>query len=455
LILITPARRSAVRARPSIDPHPPATRIVPMRLVHRLLLAGLPLAWTALSASEARACSLSGFPTSRSPDGVHFIATATADTLFAGPGAVRYEVAPGHFGAPGDRTVYGQVVEVERAGGATARVPGRFTRAVVVPWDYGADCRPTPWTRSARWVEPGTRGLYVASLRDPAHWVDGIPTFDVHTPDSDPFPQHVEPWRLEDEEGGTLELLTADQTFALMDLLPLRAEEDADPRKAARPLLEWARANPALARRYPATEILHYVRAGAESDMLGEIDPPLAGTYRFTATLAGRAPVTFFARTRSAPTTEWDPSPVPTQPDDPTEPRRPTGYTMLAAGAPTAESLPVDVGATRRMDREGYFSVLMEPERMADGTQVWRGSIDVELVARQFPADPVIGQFAKDDFERFRERIGKELPEETRARFVLAPDGSVRAEQTTDLGGGRVLTIRAERISRDVIPNPR
>jgi hypothetical protein len=430
-----------------------------MRRVHRLLLAGLPLVWAGLSAPDAHACSLADFKTVRGSKLAHFIATATADTLFTGPGTMRYQVQEGHFGPAGDRTIYGQVVDVERAGGlALARIPGRFTRAVVPRHQHGADCRTTPYTRTARWVQPGTRGLFVAVLRDSAHWVDGIPTFDVGTPDTEPYPQRAQAWKYggDDEKDYAFDsdsILTMDQAFALMDVLPVLGEKGET--EDARPLFAWARANPRLARRYPAAQILRFARLDLEYDLLGKIDPPLAGTYRFTATLAGRPPVTFFVRTRSAPTNEWDPRPAPPRPQDPTEVRRPHGYNLLAAGAPTADALPVDVESARRMDREGYFSLLTEPERMADGTQVWRGSIEINLVARQFPADSAIGQFARGDFQRSYEAYEKELPDDMPARFVLAADGSVRGEQTTDLGGGRVLTIRAERISRDVIPNPR
>ncbi len=430
-----------------------------MRRVHRLLLAGLPLAWAGLSASDAHACSLAGVNSVRASNLAHFIATATADTLLAGPGTRQYRVQEGHFGPAGDRTIYGQVVDVDRAGGlALARVPGRFTRAVLVPWDYGADCMPTPYTRTARWVQPGTRGLFVAVLRDSAHLVDGIPTFDVGTPNTEPYPQRAQARKYEggdeEEEGFDADsILTMDQAFALMDVLPV-LEENGEA-EDVRPLFAWARANPVLARRYPAAQVLRFARIGMEYDLLREIDPPLAGTYRFTATLAGHPPVTFFARTRSAPTSEWNPRPAPPEPDDPTEVRRPRGYNMLAAGAPTADALPADEGAARRMEREGYFAVLAEPERMADGTQLWRGSIEINLVASQFPADSAIRQFASDEFQRSYEAFEKELPEEMPARFVLAPDGSVRGEQTIDLGGGRVLTIRAERISRDVIRDPR
>ena len=44
---------------------------------------------------------------------------------------------------------------------------------------------------------------------------------------------------------------------------------------------------------------------------------------------------------------------------------------------------------------------------------------------------------------------------EAPATFTRTPDGAVRVEQRTTLNDGRVLTIRGERVSRDVIRDAR
>src|SRR5687768_4799114 len=99
--------------------------------------------------AASHACSKVGFHAMRSASTAHFIAMPMADTVFAGAGSVRYVVAPGHSGPAGARAVFGQVVSVERIGGLASRTLRQPVRRVVlVPWDYGADCTPTPWTKS-------------------------------------------------------------------------------------------------------------------------------------------------------------------------------------------------------------------------------------------------------------------------------------------------------------------
>ena len=218
---------------------------------------------------------MSDFPIFRHPRVAHVVATATAETLEAGAGGVTYRWEPGRGGsgpAPAP-TIYGQVVEVERLGGlAAAGLGGRASRAVLVPWGYGADCRTEPWTGNPRWVEPGTRGLFTAELRDPAHWVDGLPTFDVHNAYSEPYPQRAEPRRYSEGAGDPL-LLTIEEYFALIDILPTEAEVDASAARAYEPLFAWARAHRELARRHPAKAMLGYVRHLIGDDRGGEASP--------------------------------------------------------------------------------------------------------------------------------------------------------------------------------------
>ncbi|HEX8692810.1 MAG TPA: hypothetical protein VF746_10340 [Longimicrobium sp.] len=245
-----------------------------------------------LAAEPARACSLSDFPIVRHPRGAHLIATATAETLEAGAGAVtyRWEQRPGVPNPLPRPIIRGQVVEVERLGGlAAARLGGRVSRAVLVPWGYGADCRTEPWVGNPHWAEPGTRGLFTAMLRDPAHWVDGLPTFDVFNPYSGPYPQRAEAKRYS-EDGADPLLLGIDEYFALLDLLPTEEELEASAARAFEPLLAWARRHPELARRYPANALLRFVRHEVGYDRIRNIDPEPAGARRFGASPGGTPP---------------------------------------------------------------------------------------------------------------------------------------------------------------------
>ena len=109
--------------------------------------------------------------------------------MLAGTGSVAFRVALGHFGPATDRQVFGLAIDVERVvGPAKRRLPTRIARVLIVPWDYGADCQPTPYARSVRWVSEGTRGMFSATLRPKAEWVGGVPTLDAFTPELDPYP---------------------------------------------------------------------------------------------------------------------------------------------------------------------------------------------------------------------------------------------------------------------------
>lgn len=391
-------------------------------------------------APAAHACSKAPFPISR--DGVHLIGTATADTLPAGAAGRRYELEPGTADGP----VYGQVVRVERLGGAAAAsLPSGTDRVVLVPWGYGANCRTTRWAESAVWADVGERALVWASLRPREAWVQGVPTLDVTEPYQLPYPQRA---YADDDEG----LLSIDQAFELLSVLPLWDEFEADFVTAHQPLLAWARANPELARRPPAAMMVERVESVLRAERLARLDPPLAGTYRFTLSVDGDAPRTFHARTRAVPESEWDPAEFTDgwrsrALDDPF-----TGYTLGFEAAPAATVLAV---AGRRPEREGYFGVLA-PEPGLDGAQLWRGTISLDFAAI-LPGDSALARIRREERELMIRRHEAEdvAPEETRARFLLCPDGSVTVEQTVVMGEGRVVVLRGERISRVTLPGAR
>lgn len=77
---------------------------------------------------------------------VHFLGIARSDTIAAGPGDVKYRIEHGHFGRGRDRTIYGQLVDVEKLGrrrpGALRALGNTVRQAILVPWDYAADCNP-------------------------------------------------------------------------------------------------------------------------------------------------------------------------------------------------------------------------------------------------------------------------------------------------------------------------
>ncbi|WP_420126364.1 hypothetical protein [Longimicrobium sp.] len=413
----------------------------------------------ALVPAGAHACSLAPFPASR--PGVYLVGTAMADTLLAGTGGREYGTGPGHSGPGGDRAVYGQVVRVERLGGSrAASLPAGTDRVVLVAWDYGPDCRTVVRTETARWVQPGTRGLFWAGLRPREQWVNGLPTMDVGNPYHLPYTFEVALREAENEQAGAdvPAVMSVDQAFDFLGVLPLWEEHEANEEAAALSLLAWAREHPDLARRFPASMSVSHVEYGLRHTRLKRVEPPLAGSYRFTVSVDGDAPRTFFARTRSAPTTEWDPWRSLDDPYFPGVDAPLRGYSLLLTATTTADSLPIVCGPDRDIRREGYVSVLAAPDSVTDGVQLWRGEMELGLLADAFPFDSVLVRLNRAEDQRMSQRImageRNEGPVVIPGRFLLRPDGSVTMEQVTVLGDGRRVVIRGERISRVTVPDP-
>ena len=402
--------------------------------------------------APSHACSKGGFPFVRSASTAHFIGMSTADTVFAGTGSVRYVVAPGHSGPAGERAVFGQVVSVERLGGlASLALRQPAGRVVLVPWDYGADCTPTPWTRSAAWLEPGTRGLFTAVLRDSAHWAGGVPTFDIFTPEREPYPHRLR-WQLRGRNLSADSIVPMEELFQLMELFPDQRLLPDSAEAATEQLFAWARTNPALARRFPIADVLTAARWMVGTQRLRAIESPLAGTYQMTASLPGGPARTFYARTRRVPTSEWNVSrSLPRQVDDPTVVPRPEGYHLLAAVAESLAALPKSCDRGRDPDREAYIAVLNPPPDSTAGARRWAGKLEVSLVKRALVADAELDQFAREEFDAARRRFRTGQPAETPAQFVQSADGTIRLEQRITLEDGRSLTIRGIRISPDVV----
>lgn len=218
------------------------------------------------AAHSAWACEVMPYSIARYPGTVNFIGTASNDTVLAGAGRLPFEWER----TP--RTIFGQVVRVERLGGSAseksmAGATNRPTDVVIVPWAYGPDCRLLAWDSSARWVPLGTRALFTGQLRERADWIDGRPTIDVHTTTSVPYVGAAPRYRTVTRNPTTMApdpALTPDQLLDLYDVLPPRFRGDEDS-ATVRGLNEWIRNwtsdHADLVRRYPAKEILFALRA--------------------------------------------------------------------------------------------------------------------------------------------------------------------------------------------------
>lgn len=416
-----------------------------MTMIRNLaLLAGACAAMAAAVPARPEVCSIAPAPSYR--PSLQLIVTATADTLPAGPGSMQYRVEAEYPGA-----IYGQVARVERVGGADAAgLPAATDRVVLVPWDRDAGCQRVQWSSGARWIQPGARGLVWSSLRPREQWVDGLPTLDVSGDYQAPSAGATEGLPADSA-------LTVEQLFDLVDLLP-EYEADGAGQGDDQPLLRWAAANPGLARLYPAQMMVQHAVYAVRDAWLKRIDPALGGTYRFRVWVDGGAPRALHGRTYSRPVTEWDPS--GRFDDDPAPLNVPiTGYTLMLSGSSSEDSLPAvfDQDPERRMARDGYVSVMTAPDSTVGGVQIWRGEMDLNVLARALPGDSVLVRLsrAEDQARSARIMAGEAIePMPASARFLLRPDGSVTMEQESVLSDGRRVRIRGERISRVTIPDP-
>jgi hypothetical protein len=236
----------------------------------------------AVSASEARACSLIGGHAVRRPDATHLIALPTDRTLSAARAlppdlAEVGHIAPisQHIREPGrwwwwkERIAhwwkrarnafrpplpYGQVVRLERVGGAhasriRAALAASRNEAVLVRWELGADCGPARSERREPWLDRGSRVFTTARLRAKAGWVGGRPTFDVTSFDY-PYTEQA-PWT--DPRGHRVAGPRLAEYWELYETLPTFPQMERDTAAALAPMRAWVRAHPALAA-HPAVQ---------------------------------------------------------------------------------------------------------------------------------------------------------------------------------------------------------
>lgn len=423
--------------------------------------------------SHARACSKAYFIGIRGPRDVHFLGTARTDTIAAGAGDIKYRAEGGHFGHGRDRAIYGQLVDVEQLGSwrpEHLRALGTAVRQVIlVPWDYAADCSPVPWSQTARWVPPGSRGHFEGTLRDSAHWVDGIPTLDVHTPEASPYPRAVERselLRFSISGRGTGPDLTAEQLFALYNVLPTEDELEKDVEGALGPLREWRRDHADQAT--PARGIVQSVLWRAERHRVRAIRSPVAGTYRLTVLLPDRDSLVFFARTGLHPSSTLDALTDSAQKErwirreDP----KAVGYYLMAQVASTLAELPRRVarfpdpfrGAADSRDplleSQGSVAVVEVPANDTPDSTVWQGSVDLLQHAVSLAPSSALREAIAAAAAELWDQVMTGQRSYAPGHFVRRRDGSVRYTMIANSDGRPVVTMRGERISLDYLSDP-
>lgn len=130
-------------------------------------------------------------------------------------------------GVEGAGTV-GQHFEIVEAAGPNERGLAAGDTMTVVPWEYDGGCSMLRWSKSSRWVDPGSEGVFsfsAGSMRESAR-----ATFDAmgwHSPYPHGEYLHYEA-RGEDPEDPS-EWLMPSEMFALWAALPVVHWRDSDP----------------------------------------------------------------------------------------------------------------------------------------------------------------------------------------------------------------------------------
>ncbi|HEU5076812.1 MAG TPA: hypothetical protein VFU02_21630 [Polyangiaceae bacterium] len=409
-------------------------------------------------------CSLEVAPGNRSDSTTVLLATASPDTVLAGPGRVQPSEFGGHSGSGAPGPIFGQLVDVARFGGADslrlarAFERGGHTTAIIVPWDYDPACEPSRWANGFVWVEPGGTGTFELRLREDSLWIDGVPVLDAFTAVFEPYP--LSPVYLEDShrraEFWTDPQLTAEQYFELLLSLPTIEERRANPESAWQVYLRWAGAHPDLAGQYPANQAARSlalaVASAKKRRMLRGIVPPTVGTWEMWLSLDDGAERRFYLRTRQHPMNEWrNPGVPPTRSSNPVaEPERPDAYSILVSTASSVDALPTNCTTNRDMSAEGYVYVIDPPSRGDTPATEWQGWLEVNGLATAFPDDASLDRFRRQAFEEWMARQDVIEQREAPARYFL-DNGVLHLEQTIRLQDGRTLAVRGRRISDDVI----
>ena len=235
-----------------------------MRRTHRRVIVCLICAVTALGAGATplAACDPMWLPVAR-PEGISvFVALALAETVLdTVAGAISTRTHPGftlRLDGSSGRTSGGQRVRLLRWAGA----PGRYSEAVLVPWAYREDCRPIAWADRLDWIPAGTRGAVTGWLRPRAHWLGGVPTFDVEMAWREPVWAEGEP-RWYGGEGGPRRM-TPDEFVKLHSALPTFERLERSPREVSAEIGWWEQEHPDLAALAPATTMLAGIHRAAE-----------------------------------------------------------------------------------------------------------------------------------------------------------------------------------------------
>jgi len=424
--------------------------------VPSLLLAGVAL--LSLTASLAHACSLRLPWEYRRATRIEFEATPIHDTMLAGAGSMQFVEAPGHFGPGTARAFYGQRVRVNRlTARARAALPEGVREVLLVPWDYGADCRTVPWSRSAGWLPDTLTGVFAATLRAREHWAGDLPTLDI-TPFAQPYREPPADTTLPDWL--PKRRIGIDRLLRLYDeLWPVDTPLDT---VTALAYAERLRADTSLAGRYPVDRFLYDALRTFTEARRRAVKSPASGTFQLEVSLNDGPPRTLFLRAAALPmSVEYAHR---EQGDTALAPPTPTSYSMIATTAVRPEELAPNCGANDRFTT-AYVYMRWHGDPDAATETVWPADLDDRLFPSlltaaehaQWQADvKAANEAARAAWERARtagERPPPPSPyvQRYRVQFTRGAAGPVRVEGTMDVPHIGTARVRGERVSDDVL----
>lgn len=363
----------------------------------------------------------------------------TASTFFLGvPQPDTVTVARHPEGLPGDGRTHGQRVEILRIARPGSTDVGVGSTVIVVPWDYGADCRILPWGGSAAFLEPGRTGLYRLSLRERPFWAGGTPTFDATFASYEPYPWGSG-FRHDFERSDGARSVEFDPDFALsaealFEVFREVARKDEFATREA--LLDWADRHPDSAGRYPISKMTRYAKMRRANEAARSVALPLAGTWRLEVRIRGGAARSLYLRTAGIPYRPWW--------DGPAHERiasgaAPEGYTFYVVAATEESALPDSVHrANETSCRLGIATV-----RASEG----RPGSDIRL-------DPLYFGRCLGENRRYGPEEIRVLAE-TWGTVRVGADGSGRLAWPSEPADEPLVEIAGERISTDALQDPR
>jgi hypothetical protein len=399
----------------------------------------------AASAAFAARAPESGACSSRRVAGVRsylfMLATAREDTVRAGPGPIQYQDRD----TAGQAEIHGQRFRLDRLGGDVPAELAGATEGVLVP--YASACREIWRSREARWTGAGSQVLVDATLRPRAMWAGGIPTFDVEMEHG----VYPDGW-VKMMDSVPENLLDAVQAFELNQVLPTWEQAEEAPDSAYAPLLAWARANPRMAARYPASEALAWAYEALQPCVSAYDPHPVAGTYRAQVILERTDTLVFFFRT-DARGEIWCEARVPPL-DRPVLPPRVADRTVLSVLGIADPSAPA---GTRTEPGEqpdgcsgGTYEVINRPRTEASGRRRWQADYNYLALARCFNGRADVERITGGLLDTY---VGPGDPRADQPGwFREEAGGGMRFEQRWSLDGRAVLEIRAERIGTRTTP---